>query len=165
MIKFYKSDPAKNFFSGGQQARLFKGALTFLFLLIIQVLHASSGKNLNDSNEWVLLKDTVGVKVYYKIDACKKTVTPDPLNVEQLSTEQSFQLKFVNQDAAGKSITLSEITRTEGKSELKTLRITSGTTLLSCDESPKIILTKAQHDSFPSSVVDFLKNFKLIINN
>ena len=132
--------------------------------------HSDATENFNKPfDEWVLLKEVSGIKVYYKISKCEsQNDVSDPLKMtEDLpDTHETFNLKFVNENATSRSISFSKTTTTDGSDEIQTISISSGTTIIdSCESTAKLILTRKVGDKYPSSVSGFLQNFKLTINN
>jgi hypothetical protein len=122
-----------------------------------------------ENDEWVLLKETSGVKVYYKISNCEdqnNLVNPLDFDPNTMVHHQTFQLKFINENLSIKSISFSKITTNDGYDEMETISIIPGTTILdSCESAAKLILTKELGDKYPISITDYLLDFKLTTNN
>lgn len=132
---------------------------------IILILVSFQSYAQNDS--WTLLKEESGVKVYYKVAACDSDAVIDPLEwVNGDPAHETFQLKFVNDNNADKSVTFSKVTKTDDSDELETITIPVGNTLLeSCTAAPKMMLTKMTGDHLPVSVIDYLSAFTLTVND
>ena len=127
-------------------------------------------KNLDKPfDEWVLLKEVSGIKVYYKINKCESTSNlTDPLKMTEahLNSHETFGLKFVNENTTSTSISFSKITTTDGTDEMQTISISSGTTIIdSCESTAKLILTRKAGDKYPTSITAYLQEFKLTTNN
>jgi len=120
------------------------------------------------SDEWVLLKEVSGIKVYYKINKCESTSNlTDPLKMTEahLNSHETFGLKFVNENTTSTSISFSKITTTDGTDEMQTISISSGTTIIdSCESTAKLILTRKAGDKYPTSITAYLQEFKLTTN-
>jgi hypothetical protein len=132
--------------------------------------HSYATENFNKPfNEWVLLKEVSGIKVYYKISKCEsQNDVSDPLKMVEahLNSHETFGLKFVNENATSTSISFSKITTTDGTDEMQTISISSGITIIdSCESTAKLILTRKADDKYPTSITAYLQEFKLTINN
>lgn len=116
---------------------------------------------------WTLLKEENGVKVYYQVSACDSDASADPLDMlEGDLGSEAFQLKIINDNPGSKSITYPKITKLDDSDELETISVASGTTLLeTCETAPKIILTQAEGDQYPTSITEFVAAFQIIIND
>ena len=149
---------------------------TFLLTLIIYPLlitmdckaeTLSKGNSLTQitiDDHWVLLKDTLGVKVYYEIAKCVSPLLPTQGVIMVEPNQQAFKLKMVNSNRKSKTIKISIITKTDSSDEYKSVVINQGTTILDCNEAPKLILTKKQGDFYPVSVLEFINSFKISFN-
>lgn len=120
-------------------------------------------------NEWTLLKEVSGIKVYYKISKCESTSNlTDPLKMTEahLNSHETFGLKFVNENSTSTSVSFSKVTTTDGTDEMQTISISSGTTIIdSCESTAKLILTRKDGDKYPTSITKYLQEFKLTTNN
>jgi len=153
-----------------------KQILTLLILcsLVTTSVQANDSFTKNDKtkkqdNEWTLLKEVSGIKVYYKISKCEsQDLITNPTNFDPLliDNHETFALKFVNENSTSKTISFSKITRTDGSDEMQAISLRSGATVLeSCESAAKLILSKKSGDNYPISVTEFLQEFKLTINN
>ncbi len=119
--------------------------------------------------EWVLLKNVSGIKVYYKISKCESQnnlIDPIKMAENHLNSHETFGLKFVNENSTSKSISFSKSATTNDTDEMRTISISSGTTIIdSCESSAKLILTRKTGDKYPTSVSEYLQKFKLTVNN
>lgn len=147
-----------HFVNSSIKSRTFLTSIVLLMLLSFQTFA---------QDDWTLLKEENGVKVYYKVAACDSDAVIDPLDwANGDPTHETFQLKLVNENSEDKSVTFSKVTKTDDSDELETITISSGTTLLeTCTAAPKMMLTKLEGDQLPIAMTDFLAAFTFTINN
>ena len=120
-------------------------------------------------DSWTLLKEESNVQVYYLTSTCGSMADIDPLDVGTTPDDyEIFKLKINNNNAASitTTLTFSEITKIDDSDETRTISIPSGTTILeSCEEAPKLILSKQDGDQFPIAFTDYLNDFIINIQN
>ncbi|WP_286748137.1 hypothetical protein [Roseivirga sp. UBA1976] len=137
-----------------------RGVLGIFSLMLISISTQAQEDN------WTLLKESDGVKVFYQPEACQSQSVPDPLQAATIGFgHQTLKLKFVNSNSSNRSVTFSKVTK-NSSNELHSLNLAPGTTLLDkCDEAPRIILNQQKDDDYPVAFSDYIKAFELTINN
>lgn len=148
-------------FTASSDTKIFRSTFGIAFLILFSFQTYAQDQN------WTLLKEENGVKVYYQIAECDSEEIIDPLQwANGDPAHETFQLKFVNDNNADKSVTFSKVTKTDDSDELETITIPAGNTLLeSCAAAPKMMLTKMTGDHLPVSVIDYLSAFTLTVND
>lgn len=145
-----------HFVNSSIKSRTFLTSIILLMLLSFQTFA---------QDDWTLLKEENGVKVYYQIADCNSSVSDDPLDLINSTIYQILKLKLVNESSDSKSVTFSKVTKADDGDEFETTEIVVGTTLIEdCETSPKITLTQTPNDNYPISVEEFLKAFSITIN-